>query len=265
MFTGDYNFFDYKSNIEGYDGQDFGTFPQHLYLVLSLIIIIVLLLIFRKKNKTEIRNIIRGIGIFLIIFYISKTTWESYYDIKYTGSFNYYLLPFDTCSFIMLTGLISGFAKGKIKEYSDAWIATGCIVGGIASMIFLNAFKYYPFLSFGAFYSMIWHFLMVFIGLLLIVTSYVPIEYKTVIKGFLFHLIVSLVVIPIDFIFDFDFMLYKNLGGIPMFEGIASDLTSKNLGFINPIIMLILYFVVFNIIFLIPLLIKRITNKKKEH
>lgn len=50
-----------------------------------------------------------------------------------------------------------------------------------------------------------------------------------------------------------------------MFEGIASDLTSKNLGFINPLIMLILYFIVFNIIFLIPLLIKRITNKKKEH
>ena len=262
MFTGDYNFFDYKSNIEGYNGQDFGEFPQYLYLILSFFILLFLLITLRKKNKTEVRNIIRKVGIFLIIFYICKTTWESIYDIKYTGSFNYYLLPFDTCSFIMLTGLISGFAKGKIKEYSDAWIATCCIVGGIANMLFLNAFKYYPFLSFGAFYSMIWHLLMVFIGLLLIVTNYVPIEYKTVIKGFIFHLIISLIIIPIDFIFNFDFMLYKDLGGIPIFEDIASNLTANNLGFINPLIMLVLYFISFNIIFLITMFIKKIKNNK---
>lgn len=260
MFTGDYNFFDYKSNIEGYNGQDFGAFPQYLYLIISFVLLVLLLFTFRKKNNRNVKKIIRNIGIFLTLFYVIKTSWESYYDIKYTGSFNYYLLPFDTCSFIMLTGLISGFCKGKIKEYSDSWIATASIVGGLANMLFLNAFKYYPFLSFGAFYSMIWHFLMVFIGLLLIVTNYVPITYKTVLKGFLFHTLISLVVIPIDFIFNFDFMLYKDLGGVPIFENIASNLTSNNMGFLNPLLMLSLYFLAFNIVFFIPLTIKKIKD-----
>ena len=263
MFTVNYNFFDYKSNIEGYNGQDFGTFPQYLYLMLSIVLLIALLYFFREKNKREVKKIIRNIGIFLTLFYVIKTSWESYYDIKYTSSFNYYLLPFDTCSFIMLTGLISGFYKGKIKELSDSWIATASIVGGLANMLFLNAFKYYPFLSFGAFYSMIWHFLMVFIGLLLIVTNYVPINYKTVIKGFLFHTLISLVVIPIDFIFNFDFMLYKDLGGIPIFEEIALNLTNNNMGFLNPLLMLFLYFLAFNIIFSIPLTINKIKNSIK--
>ena len=263
MFTGNYNFFDYKSNIVGYNGQDFGTFPQYLYLMLSIVLLIALLYFFREKNKREVKKIIRNIGIFLTLFYVIKTSWESYYDIKYTSSFNYYLLPFDTCSFIMLTGLISGFYKGKIKELSDSWIATASIVGGLANMLFLNAFKYYPFLSFGAFYSMIWHFLMVFIGLLLIVTNYVPINYKTVIKGFLFHTLISLVVIPIDFIFNFDFMLYKDLGGIPIFEEIALNLTNNNMGFLNPLLMLFLYFLAFNIIFSIPLTINKIKNSIK--
>ena len=257
MFRGNYNFFDYKYNIHGYTGQDYGSFPQYLYLIISVILIVLLLIYLRKSSKEKVLKIMRFISIFMVIFYIGKTTWESIYDIRLTGSFNYYLLPFDMCSFIMVAGLLASFSKGKIKELSESWLATGGVVGGFATMIFLNAFKYYPFLSFGAFYSMIWHFLMVFLGLLLIVTKYVNIEYKTVLKGFLFQVLVSLIVIPIDYIFNYDFMMYKDLSSIPIFEDIASNLTNMHLGFINPFIMLILYFIAFNIIFIMPLLVSR--------
>ena len=261
MFQGDYSFFDYKYNIVGYNGQDYGGFAQYLYLIISAILLVILLIIFRKYSKEKVLKIIRIISIFLIVFYIIKTTWESIYDIKLNGSFNTGLLPFDSCSIIMLAGIISGFSKGKIKKYSDSWIATGSIVGGIATMVSLNAFKYYPFLSFGASYSMIWHFLMVFLGLLLIVTNYVEKDYKTVIRGFIFHLLISLFVIPVDYIFNFDFMMYKDLGGIPIFEDIATSLTENGFGFLNPFMMLLLYFVAFNIIFIIPLMVHKLKNK----
>ena len=264
MFTGDYNFFDYKYNITGYSGQDFGSFPQYLYLILSLIIIVVLLIVLRKSKKDSIKKILRVVGIFMIVFYLSKTTWESYYDIKQGGGFNWYLLPLDTCSIIMWAAVIAGFCKGKIKDYAASWLATGCIVGGIANMLFLNAFKYYPFLSFGAFYSMIWHLIMVLLGFILIVTNYVDMSYKTIIKGFIFHLAISLVVIPINYIFNFDFMLYKDLGGVPIFEGIATNLTNNHLGWINPIMMLGLYFITFNIVFLIPMGIKKLIHRKTK-
>jgi len=254
MYTGNYNFFDYKYNIIGYNGQDYGGFAQYFYMIISIILLIILLISLKKISKEKVLKIIKVISIFLISFYIIKTTWESIHDIKYNGSFNLYLLPFDSCSIIMLAGIISGFSKGKIKEYSDSWIATGSIVGGISTMLYLNAFKYYPFLSFGAFYSMIWHFLMVFLGLLLIVTNYVPIKYETVIKGFTFHFIISIFVILIDFIYNFDFMMYKSLGGIPIFEDIASKFTSNGLEFLNPIMMLLLYFLAFNIVFCIPII-----------
>ena len=258
MFRGNYNFFEYKYNIVGYTGQDYGGFAQKLYLIISVILMVILLVSLRKSSKEKVLKIIRGISIFLILFYIGKTTWESIYDIKLSGSFNTGLLPFDTCSIPMLAGLIAGFGKGKIKKYAECWLCTGGIVGGFATMLFLNAFKFYPFLSFGAFYSMIWHFLMVFLGLLLIVTNYVDTDFKTVLNGYIFHVIISLIVIPIDFIFNFDFMLYKDLGGVPIFEGIASKLTSMNLQLLNPILMLILYFIAFNIIIMIPMLIKKI-------
>ena len=257
MFKGDYNFFDYKYNILGYTGQDYGGIAQYIYLAISIILLIVLLIALRKSNRDTVLKIIRFISVFLVLFYIGKTTWESFYDIKLNGSFNTGLLPFDTCSIIMLAGLISSFGKGKIKEYSDCWLATGGIVGGLATMLYLNAFKYYPFFSFGAFYSMLWHFLMVFLGLLLIVTNYIKIEYKSILKGFLFHLVISLFVIPIDYIYNFDFMLYLNLGGIPIFEDIATNFTNSGLSFINPFMMIGLYFISFNIVLLIPIIINK--------
>lgn len=260
MFKGNYNFFEYKYNIVGYTGQDFGGIAQYIYLLISIILMIILLVSLRKKNKESILKIIKFISVFLLLFYLSKTTWESIYDIKYSNEFNISLLPFDSCSIIMLATILAGFGKGKIKEYAECWIVTGGILGGIAAMIFLNAFKYYPFFSFGAFYSMIWHFLMVFIGLLLVVTNYVEISYKTVLKGFMFHIVYSLFVIPLDFIKDLDFMLYLNLGGIPLFEDIGTILTSIKLQILNPILMLLLYFIGFNIVYLIDLLVKRIFN-----
>ncbi len=264
MFSGDYNFFDYKYNIIGYTGQDYGSVAQYLYLIISVIIMIILLIVLKKSSKKKVNSIIRVVSVFLIILYIVKTTWETIYDIKLTGSFNTGLLPLDTCSIIMLAGIISGFGKGKLKTLADSWLATGGVVGGVATMLYLNAFKYYPFFSFGAFYSMIWHFLMVFIGLLLIVTNCVEKKYTTIIYGYLFHLFISLIVIPIDFIYNFDFMLYLNLGGIPIFEDVASKLTSINMQILNPILMLILYYIAFNIVFIIPILLKKIKDNKAK-
>lgn len=264
MFIGNYNFFDYKYNITGYCGQDFGGMAQYLYLLISIISITILLIALRKSSKDKVLKLIRIISIFLIIFYLVKTSWETIYDIKRSGAFNTGLLPFDSCSIIMLAGLIAGFAKGKLKKLAECWLATGGVVGGIASMLFLNAFKYYPFFSFGALYSMLWHWLMVFIGLLIIVTKYIDIKYISVIYGYVFHLVISLIVIPIDFIYSFDFMMYKDLGGIPIFEDVASKLTEINLQMLNPIMMLILYFLAFNVVFIIPLVINKCKAIKQK-
>ncbi|MBR7033399.1 MAG: YwaF family protein [Clostridia bacterium] len=260
MFTGNYNFFDYKFNIPGYSGQDYGGVAQYLYLAISAVLLVALLIALRKTPREKARLIIGFIGIFMTVLYIGKTAWESYYDVTVVGKFNFWLLPFDSCSFIMPAAILAGFARGKVRDVAAAWVATGGIVGGFATMLFLNAFYYYPFLSFGAFYSMLWHFLMVFMGLLVLVSTPRNLPFSLVTKGYLFHLAASAVVIPIDFIWNFDFMLYKDLGGVPFFEGVASDLTEKGLGFLNPLIMLILYFAAFSLIWLIAAGIKNRKN-----
>ena len=263
MFAGNYHFFDYKGNIEGYSGQDFGFggTAQNTYLLVSAVLIVGLLIALRKTRKETVRRIIGCLGVFLTLFYIAKTSWETYYDVRFFGEFNKGLLPFDTCSIIMPAGILAGFAKGKLQRMAECWVATGGIVGGLANMLFLNGLKYYPFFSFGAFYSMIWHLLMVFMGLLILATERDRIRFTMVTDGYLLHLIVSAFVIPFDFIRDFDFMLYKELGGVPFFENIAAGFTERGLSFLNPLMMLALYFIAFTVVCLIAALIK---NRRKE-
>jgi hypothetical protein len=265
MFTGDYGFFEYKYNIQGYTGQDYGGLAQWLYLAISAVLLVLLLALLRKSSKRRVLAIIRAVGVFLTLFYIGKTIWESVYDIRVTGACNTWLMPFDTCSVIMPAALLAGFGKGKLKRMAECWLVTGGILGGFAVMLFMNALKWYPFLSFGALYTMLWHFLMVFLGLLILVTDYLDLRYSCVFLGYAFHLIASVPAIALNFLFDFDFMLYRYLGSVPFFEGLATRFREAGKEWINPLMMLGLYLLAFHLILLIPLVLKaRRTRRRKK-
>lgn len=245
MFSG-YHFFDYKGDISGYNGYDYDHFGRWLYLILGVITIVTLLIVFHKAKRATVDKYLKIMSITMTSLYIIKTTWESIHDINHGLGFNLYLLPFDTCSMLMFAGLIAGWAKGKLKEAGACWLATGGIVGGIATMMFLKALSYYPFFTFGAFYSMLWHVVMAFTGIWLLVTNYVKSDFRTILYGFIFHMAFSIIVIPFDYIMKMDFMMYYGAGGVPLIEGVADKLAEKNLRFITTLIMIAIFFGLFN-------------------
>ena len=261
MFKGNYGFFEYKYNIPGYSGQDYGGLAQYLYLAVSLVLIVALLIAMRRTPQEKARRIIGYLGIFMTVFYLGKTAWESVYDIQRDGVFNIHLLPLDSCSIIMPAAILAGFAKGRVQRIASAWVCTGGIVGGLAAMIQLTAFRYYPLLSFGAFYSMIWHFLMVFMGLLLIVTATPPLRFSLVTDGYLFHFLYSLIVIAVNYILNLDFMFYREMAGLPLLEGVGTTMTENGLFFLIPPLMLVVYFATFVLVYGVAAIIK---NRKKH-
>ena len=107
MFTGDYGFFDYKYDIPGYHGQDFGGPAQLFYLALSALLTVLLLRALRGLSRERLRRLVGWTGVFLILLYLGKTAWETYYDLQRSGSFNWGLLPLDTCSLVMPAALLA--------------------------------------------------------------------------------------------------------------------------------------------------------------
>ena len=59
-------------------------------------------------------------------------------------------------------------------------------------------------------------------------------------------------------------MMYKDLGSIPIFEDIATKLSNNGVGFINPILMLLLYFIAFNIVFVLAKVISKVRKRYKN-
>ena len=259
--TNGYGFFDYKYNIPDYAGQDYDSYWRYVYLGVSVGLIILLLILFRKAGREGIQKYLRVLGIGMIALYLGKTIWESYFDITTGRGFNEGILPLDTCSIIMLAAPLAGFGKGKVAKLGAGWLATGSVVGGISNLLFLQALNYYPFFTFGAFYSMIWHFLMVFTGLLLLVTNYVEASFKTVLHGFILHMLFSVIVIPFDYIRKADFMLYYMAGGVPLISAWGEALAAKNLHFVTTIIMVIAYFGSFSLIVYVTKAVKWVVRR----
>ena len=241
-------FFDYKYSIPGYNGQDFDGPARFVYMIMSIVLIAILVTFFRRAKKETCIVLLRVFSLIFIGIYLLKTIWESYYDIVIGGGFNICLLPFDTCSIVMWSALLGGFGKGKWGEIGRAWTAIGGIIGGTSNILFLQALKYYPFFSFGAFYSMFWHFTMAFLGVLSFVTNTVEANFKTIMYAFAFHLAISIIVIPLDYILDLDFMLYVRAGGIPGLEILGDALFNAKLPWLMTIIMLAVYFGAFALV-----------------
>ena len=57
MFFGDYSFFDYKFNITGYTGQDYGGFAQYLYLTISVILLVILLRVLKDTPQAKVNGL----------------------------------------------------------------------------------------------------------------------------------------------------------------------------------------------------------------
>jgi len=247
MFTG-YGFkefFTYKGvfrEVFGYSGQDYDGPGRMIYLGVSIALVILLCILFRKAKHEHIKIYLRVLGIVMLAMNIGKFAWETYFDIASGEGFNIYILPFDTCSIVVWAALLAGFAKGPFKLSGETWLATIGIAGGISNLLFLQALKYYPFFTFGAFYSMIWHFVMVFTGFFLVVAGYVELNFKTVLTSFILHMIISVPVIILDYAQGIDFMLYLSAGGVPVFEGIAEKLNGAGLNAVTTLMMVAVYF-----------------------
>ena len=244
------NFFDYKSNLDGYHGQDYMSTGQFIFLGIATIVIILLCIFLRKINHKKIDLFLKTLAIAIPLLEIIKIVVESYFDIKLNGSFNYSgLLPLYTCSLFIYTLPIAAFGKGKAKECCLSFITTLGIFAGLTNFVMASILLTYPFFNFHTFVSLNFHFWMTFTGVFLICSKYYVPKWSDIIKGFIPVVLLSLIVIPIDYIFEFDYMFYRTAWGTPAFiSNIAKFFGGIGLRFIYTLIVFFAYDVIIAII-----------------
>jgi len=152
-------------------GDPCGIFSiEHLILLgICLVLIIIALIITKKLNPKEINKIIIIIAVFVSLLEIAKIIWNYQAGRRSTGA----LVPLYYCSIFIYASLMAGFGKGKIKEAGYAFLAYGGLLAGLAFLVYpTTSLAYHKLWHFLSFHSMIYHSLMFYVGLLLLVRDY---------------------------------------------------------------------------------------------
>lgn len=258
-----YHFFDYKYNIQGFTSDLFST-PHIVYIVLVYIGAFAVSYLLRRTRHDKMTRFLRTLSVFVLLFEITKISWESYYDVTTGRGFNKIgLLPLYTCSLYIYTMLAAAWCKGGARKAALSFLTTISLLYGAVGVVYCNGLNYYPFWTFGAFYSLFFHSAMFITGVFLLMTGYKKLEWRDVLLSFIPILLISAVAIPVDYILGADYMMVYSGSGVPLYEPLAASLAARGLRPIYTAIMMLTHLPLAAAVVGVYKLMTALINKKR--
>lgn len=158
-----------------------GMFSTEHFILLAITTICVVIALKFSKNmeKENVKKLIRKTTIFLWILEIIKIIFNiKNYSLSAVNKY----VPLYFCSLILYAGILSGYCKGILKRMGDVFLSTGGIIAGLIFLVYpLTSLTSYPILHYISIHSFILHGIMVYIGLLMLITKYTTIEKRDII------------------------------------------------------------------------------------
>ncbi len=265
-----FGFFDssYDLIAKGYSGQDRMSPKQFIVMGMVFVLIIVLSLLLRKVGKEKLFTFYKVLAVFMPILEISKIAFSTYHDLKHGEPFNLGgILPLYTCSMILYFLPLLAWGKGWIQRTSAAFFVSIGMAAGLTNFVYLSAAGWYPIFTFGGLYSVVFHGVIVFVGMSLLISGqYIP-SLKTIFEGMIPVLIFAALVIPANFVIknvpgfgNVDYMMLMNANGfIPALTGFFAE---RHLQLLFSLLMLfVAYPLATAAVVLIEIGISRLTNR----
>ncbi|MBO4838709.1 MAG: YwaF family protein [Lachnospiraceae bacterium] len=196
--------------------------------------------IFRNAGRQGIGKWLKIQAVITPVLELVKIGWESYYDITTGRGFNAEgLLPLYTCSLLIYLLPLAAWGKGRARDCALAFLTTIGMLFGAVGVIYCNGLNFYPFWTFGAFYSLYFHTSMFLTGVVLLASGTVRPEWKNVRLSFIPVVVLAVIAVPVDYALSTDYMLLYSGSGVPLYEGLAARLAEKGLRQVYTLIMLL--------------------------
>lgn len=190
--------------------------PGHFTLIIiTFMCIFVALKKTIHKSKEEVYKIIKMLTIIIVGLEIFKIGFKLQ-DFKIINVKEW--VPLYYCSLVLYAGILSSFAKGKLKRTGDVFLATGAIVGGLVFIILpTTSLPTYPAFHFISIHSFFLHGTMVYLTLLVNLTHYIKLEKKDGIYFAVLVLIACLAALIVNIKFNSNLMfISKNFPNTPI-------------------------------------------------
>ena len=167
-----------------------------LWLGLTAAFTVVLCLTHKKENAEHVRRVVLVTTLVVVALEIYK---QINYSFGYTDGikfdYQWYIFPFQFCSTPMYIGLLAGLTrKGKIHHAACAYLATYAMFAGICVMLYPST-VFIDTIGINI-QTMICHGTMISIGVYLLYSGYVKIQWKTLLRAVIvFAVLVSMAAI----------------------------------------------------------------------
>ena len=154
-----------------------------LFLGLTAAMTVVLCLTQKNGDVRRVRRVVLITTLTVIVLELYKQINFSFsYSDGIKFDYQWYSFPFQFCSTPMYIGLLAGLTrKGKVHDAACAYLATYSVFAGLCVMV-------YPGMVFidtiGInIQTMVWHGSMIMIGVYLLYSGYVKIQWKTLFRA----------------------------------------------------------------------------------
>ena len=235
------NFWRYKDAFPDLQSEMF-SFPHICAILLAVAVTLVCAFSMRTVPKEKIKRLLRVLSIVVLLMEIFFFLWDFINGKRSLGAPDYAtILPVYTCSLINYTLLGAAWGKGFVERCSLAYLGTIGLIAGASGILLVNGLRSYPFWTLGALYSFTYHFLMFFVGCILLATGYYQPKWSDVFYAFVPISFLAVIAIPVDYIFQADYMLLYEGKGAPVLPLIAQSLGKINLRGLYTVIALLIY------------------------
>lgn len=238
-------------------GEPCGMFTLPHIVTLFIVLIVVGLLLYKCNGLKEqkIILIIKVMAIIITILEIIKIIYNLHFG--YDTLDNY--MPLSFCSLFIYSLWLAGYGKGIIKKVGFSFIVGGATICGLSFLIFpTTSLTMHPIYHYLSMYSMFFHGVMLFMGLLIFINNLYKFNLNNYIIYILYCLFFMVIVLILNRIYQSNLMFLSRPFNIPLkiFDNIYN---------ITPILYQISIILVYlTIPYLLIYLISKITKKCNE-
>jgi hypothetical integral membrane protein (TIGR02206 family) len=190
------------------------SFQHIISLVILFPLVAVMLFVSRKffPNKTQLQLKILCVVAWvaeivkiIVTYAIGKFTWTT-------------ILPIYFCSLFLYSSLLAAFFKNKtLRLIGNSSLMAGT-VAGFFGIIYSPALKYYPVYTYLGAHTLIYHAVMIYAGLLVLLTNYYTPKVKDILYCSIMFLTLTVAAVIANAVLDANYMFINTpLEGAPTY------------------------------------------------
>ena len=182
-------------------------------IIICLFLVCLSVFLTRKIKKEKFNKILKITAIVVTVLELFKIVWNLINGYTHVN----FWVPLYFCSLFIYALWFSISKQEFVKSMGLSYLALAGVVSGIMFIVFpTTSFNDYPIFHFQCIYSMLFHSVMAYVGIMVFVTKMVKVDLKLVYKYCAYCAIFMAFAVAVNLIFNGNLMFLSNPGVVPI-------------------------------------------------